>query len=143
MRIDQTRNKKLSISRNYRSASGPLRRFSSLDGNDAAVFDQNAALIDVIETPGRDNGDVGDPGSIRSWVRRGCTDSSHRAKQRGHHREYRKRSHRISPQKQSDKLLTIGSEHADEKEIKNLAAIEARVLAKLIVSNARMQSNIT
>jgi Spy/CpxP family protein refolding chaperone len=41
-----------------------------------------------------------------------------------------------------DKLLTISSEHADEKEIKSLAAMEASVLAKLIVSNARMQSKI-
>jgi Spy/CpxP family protein refolding chaperone len=41
-----------------------------------------------------------------------------------------------------DKLLTIGSEHANEKEIKSLAAMEASVLAKLIVANARMQSKI-
>jgi hypothetical protein len=41
-----------------------------------------------------------------------------------------------------DKLLTIGSEHISEKEIKGLADREASVLAKLIVASARLQSKI-
>jgi hypothetical protein len=41
-----------------------------------------------------------------------------------------------------EKLVAIGSEHVNEKEIKGLAAVEASVLAKLIVGNARMQSKI-
>jgi hypothetical protein len=41
-----------------------------------------------------------------------------------------------------EKLLAIGSEHINEKELKALADTEASVLAKLIVANARMQSKI-
>jgi polyhydroxyalkanoate synthesis regulator phasin len=41
-----------------------------------------------------------------------------------------------------DKLLTNGSEHISEKEIKVLADREASVLAKLIVASARLQSKI-
>jgi hypothetical protein len=41
-----------------------------------------------------------------------------------------------------EKLLAIGSEHVDEKQVKALADTEARLLARLIVANARMQSNI-
>jgi len=41
-----------------------------------------------------------------------------------------------------EKLLAIGSQHANEKEVKALADTEASLLARLIVANARMQSNI-
>jgi Spy/CpxP family protein refolding chaperone len=40
------------------------------------------------------------------------------------------------------KLLAIGSEHLNEKQVKALAEGEASLLARLIVANARMQSNI-
>jgi Spy/CpxP family protein refolding chaperone len=40
------------------------------------------------------------------------------------------------------KLLAIGSEHVNEKELKGLANKEASFLARLIVANARMQSKI-
>jgi hypothetical protein len=41
-----------------------------------------------------------------------------------------------------EKLLAIGSEHTNEKELKALADTEASLLARLIVANARMQSRI-
>jgi Spy/CpxP family protein refolding chaperone len=41
-----------------------------------------------------------------------------------------------------EKLLAIGSEHVNEKELKALADTEASLLARLIVANARMQSKI-
>ena len=41
-----------------------------------------------------------------------------------------------------EKLLAIGSGHVNEKQVKALADTEARLLARLIVANARMQSNI-
>ena len=41
-----------------------------------------------------------------------------------------------------EKLLAIGSDGMNEKEIKSLAQAEAALLAKLIVANARMQSKI-
>ena len=41
-----------------------------------------------------------------------------------------------------EKLLAIGSDRMNEKEIKTLAQAEAALLAKLIVANARMQSKI-
>ena len=41
-----------------------------------------------------------------------------------------------------EKLLAIGSEHINEKQVKALADTEARLLARLIVANARMQSKI-
>jgi Spy/CpxP family protein refolding chaperone len=41
-----------------------------------------------------------------------------------------------------EKLLVIGSNRIDEKEVKGLAQAEAALLAKLIVANARMQSRI-
>jgi LTXXQ motif family protein len=41
-----------------------------------------------------------------------------------------------------EKLLGIGSEHANEKQVKALADTEASLLARLIVANARMQSHI-
>ena len=41
-----------------------------------------------------------------------------------------------------EKLLAIGSEHINEKEVKALADTEASMLARLIVANARMQSKI-
>jgi Spy/CpxP family protein refolding chaperone len=41
-----------------------------------------------------------------------------------------------------EKLLTIGSDHVNEKEVKGLADAQAALLARLIVSNARMQSQI-
>jgi hypothetical protein len=41
-----------------------------------------------------------------------------------------------------EKLLAIGSEHVNEKQVKALADTEANLLAKLIVANARMQSKI-
>jgi Spy/CpxP family protein refolding chaperone len=41
-----------------------------------------------------------------------------------------------------EKLLAIGSEHANEKQVKALADAEASLLARLIVTNARMQCNI-
>ena len=40
------------------------------------------------------------------------------------------------------KLLAIGSEHANEKELKALADAEARLLSRLIIANAHMQSKI-
>ncbi len=41
-----------------------------------------------------------------------------------------------------EKLLATAGEHANEKELKGLAATEASVLAKFIVANARLQSEI-
>jgi Spy/CpxP family protein refolding chaperone len=41
-----------------------------------------------------------------------------------------------------EKLLAIGGEHVNEKELKALADTEASLLARLIVANARMQSKI-
>jgi len=41
-----------------------------------------------------------------------------------------------------EKLLAIGSEHVNEKQVKALADTEASLLARLIVANARMQSKI-
>jgi Spy/CpxP family protein refolding chaperone len=41
-----------------------------------------------------------------------------------------------------EKVLTIGSDRMNEKEIKSLAQAEAALLAKLIVANARMRSKI-
>lgn len=41
-----------------------------------------------------------------------------------------------------DKVLAIGSDRMNEKEIKGLAQAEAALLAKLIVANARMRSKI-
>src|SRR2546430_16571466 len=41
-----------------------------------------------------------------------------------------------------EKLLAIGSEHLNEKQVKALADTEARMLARRIVANARMQSKI-
>jgi len=41
-----------------------------------------------------------------------------------------------------EKLLAIGSEHVNEKQVKALADTEASMLARLIVANARMQSKI-
>ena len=41
-----------------------------------------------------------------------------------------------------EKLLAIGSDRMNEKEIKSLAQAEAALLAKLIVANARMRSKI-
>jgi Spy/CpxP family protein refolding chaperone len=41
-----------------------------------------------------------------------------------------------------EKLLAIGSDRINEKEIKSLAQAEAALLARLIVANARMQSKI-
>ena len=41
-----------------------------------------------------------------------------------------------------EKLLTIGSEPANEKQVKALADTEASLLARLIIANARMQSKI-
>src|ERR1700722_1076345 len=41
-----------------------------------------------------------------------------------------------------EKLLAIGSDRMNEKEVKSLAQAEAALLAKLIVANARMQSKI-
>jgi Spy/CpxP family protein refolding chaperone len=41
-----------------------------------------------------------------------------------------------------EKLLAIGSDRMNEKEIKSIAQAEAALLAKLIVANGRMQSKI-
>jgi LTXXQ motif family protein len=41
-----------------------------------------------------------------------------------------------------EKLLAIGSEHVNEKQVKALADREASLLARLIVANARMQCKI-
>jgi Spy/CpxP family protein refolding chaperone len=41
-----------------------------------------------------------------------------------------------------EKLLAIGSEHVNEKQVKALADTEANLLARLIVANARMQAKI-
>lgn len=41
-----------------------------------------------------------------------------------------------------EKLLAIGNGQKDEKEVKSLAQVEAALLARLIVANARMQSKI-
>jgi len=41
-----------------------------------------------------------------------------------------------------EKLLAIGSEHSNEKELKALADVEARLLSRLIIANAHMQSKI-
>jgi len=41
-----------------------------------------------------------------------------------------------------EKLLAIGSEHVNEKQLKTLADTEASLLARLIVANARMRSQI-
>jgi hypothetical protein len=47
-----------------------------------------------------------------------------------------------APRTSREKLLAIGSEHANEKRVKALADTEASLLARLIVANARMQSKI-
>src|ERR1700731_323698 len=41
-----------------------------------------------------------------------------------------------------EKLLAIGSDHVNEKQLKALADTEASLLARLIVANARLQSRI-
>ena len=41
-----------------------------------------------------------------------------------------------------EKLLAIGSEHVNEKQVKAVADTEASLLARLIVANARMQAKI-
>src|SRR5260370_29076942 len=41
-----------------------------------------------------------------------------------------------------ERLLAIGSEHLNAKQVKGLADTEASLLARLIVANARMQSKI-
>src|SRR6202035_1541785 len=41
-----------------------------------------------------------------------------------------------------EKLVAIGSEHLNEKQVRALADTEASLLARLIVANARMQSKI-
>ena len=41
-----------------------------------------------------------------------------------------------------ERLLAIGSEHLNAKQVKALADTEASLLARLIVVNARMQSKI-
>lgn len=41
-----------------------------------------------------------------------------------------------------ERLLAIGSEHLNAKQVKALADTEASLLARLIVANARMQSKI-
>jgi len=41
-----------------------------------------------------------------------------------------------------EKVLAIGSEHANERQVKAMADTEANLLARLIVTNARMQSKI-
>jgi hypothetical protein len=41
-----------------------------------------------------------------------------------------------------EKFLAIGSEHVNEKQVKALADTEASLLARLIIANARMQSDI-
>jgi len=41
-----------------------------------------------------------------------------------------------------EKLLVIGSDRVNEKEVRSLAQAEASLLARLIVANARMQSKI-
>ncbi len=41
-----------------------------------------------------------------------------------------------------ERLLAIGSEHLNAKQVRSLAETEARLLARLIVANARMQSKI-
>jgi Spy/CpxP family protein refolding chaperone len=41
-----------------------------------------------------------------------------------------------------EKLLAMGSDHMNEKEVKSLAEAQAALLAKLIVDNARMRSKI-
>jgi LTXXQ motif family protein len=41
-----------------------------------------------------------------------------------------------------EKLVAIGSEHVNEKQVKALADTEATLLARLIIANARMQSQI-
>lgn len=41
-----------------------------------------------------------------------------------------------------EKVLAVGSDHINEKEVRNLAQVEAGLLARLIVANARMQSKI-
>jgi len=41
-----------------------------------------------------------------------------------------------------EKLVAIGSEHVNEKQVKALAGTEASLLARLIVANSRMQSKI-
>jgi hypothetical protein len=66
VRVDQARNKELSLSRNYRCAGRLLRSCFSLDPNDASVFDQHAAFLDVIELLWRNNVDVSNPGSVWS-----------------------------------------------------------------------------
>ena len=41
-----------------------------------------------------------------------------------------------------EKFLAIGSEHINEKQVKALADTEANLLARLIIANARMQSDV-
>src|SRR5713101_6467992 len=48
VRVDEARNQKQSFSRNHGRTRRLLRLFPSLDANDAAVFDQHTAYLDVI-----------------------------------------------------------------------------------------------
>src|SRR5580704_6717047 len=66
VRVDQAWNKKLAFSRNYRCAGRLLRSFCPHDANDPSVFDQHAALVNVIKLFGRNDADVRNPDSLSS-----------------------------------------------------------------------------
>src|SRR6266404_8354994 len=82
VRVDQARNKKLSLSRNYRCAGRLRRRFFSVDANDASIFDQHTALLDVIELLWRNDAYVSNPGSVRCLVWGRLSNGRHRKKRR-------------------------------------------------------------
>src|ERR1700674_1081719 len=73
VRIDEAWNKKLPFPGNHRRTGRLLRPFFPLYADDAAVFDEHAALPDVIELLRRDNGDVRDPGSASHLARGGIS----------------------------------------------------------------------
>ena len=64
VRVDEAGDQEPTLSRNHRGALRLLRGFTALDTSDAAILDQHAAFLDAIETFGRDEGDVGDPGAL-------------------------------------------------------------------------------
>jgi hypothetical protein len=82
VRVDQARNEKLSFSGNYPRASRLLRSCFSLDANDASVFDQHAAFLDVIELLWRNDADVSNPGSVRCLIWGRLSNRRHREKRR-------------------------------------------------------------
>jgi len=68
VRVDEARNQKLSFSRNHRCAGKLLPIFFSLYADNAPVFDEHAAPLDVIEILRRDDGDVSNQNLARGLI---------------------------------------------------------------------------